>query len=161
MQRPVTFTNHQKANHAPILNDHGIKCDFETPIDKSTNNFAIMRVRKYPFAIGKTQIAEGFQGTHIRSIRRIFRHQFAEEIQTDFRILVLWPFTDEASMTRHGKSIMAISILKKSNCQCELRFGERTHTISNSHCGQGVPPISLPCPDDRISRAVYRMVLLN
>jgi transposase len=76
----------------------------------------IMIEKKFPFAIGKTQIGVELRTLHIRSIRAIqrprmtlmnreYRKEFAEAIQTDFRILLPWLFTDEASITRDTTSL--------------------------------------------------------
>jgi transposase len=73
----------------------------------------IMIERKFPFVIGKSQVGKELRMMHILSIRGIerpkmtpvnreYRKEFAEAIQTDFRILLPWLFTDEASITRNA-----------------------------------------------------------
>jgi hypothetical protein len=73
----------------------------------------MMEARNFPFAVGKTQIANDLSDMHIRSIRQIpkpwmtivnreYRNRFAEEIQTDFRMLLPWLFTAEASIILNG-----------------------------------------------------------
>jgi hypothetical protein len=73
----------------------------------------MMGARNFPFAVGKTQIANDLADMHVRSIRQIprpwmtivnrqYRNHFAEEILTDFRMLLPWLFTDEASITLNG-----------------------------------------------------------
>lgn len=76
----------------------------------------MMEVKKFPFALKKTQIGKELHRMHIQSIRRIpiprmtqsnreYRKQFAAEIQTDFRMLLPWLFTDEASITRNANDL--------------------------------------------------------
>jgi hypothetical protein len=72
-----------------------------------------MSEQKFPFAIQKTQIGYELSSMHIRSIRRIpiprmtevnreYRNRFAEEIRTNFLMLLPWLFTDESSITRNA-----------------------------------------------------------
>jgi hypothetical protein len=76
----------------------------------------IMIERKFPFVIGKVQVGGELRMMHILSIRgterpkmtpvnREYRKEFAEAIQTDFRILLPWLFPDEASITRNTESL--------------------------------------------------------
>jgi hypothetical protein len=70
----------------------------------------LMANAKFPFAVQKTQIEAELKSIHLRSICGIprpviremnheYRVHFAEAIRTDFRMLLSWSFTDEASIT--------------------------------------------------------------
>ena len=76
----------------------------------------MMAERKFHFARGKTQIGAEFEEMHFRSIRRIprpmmtnvnreYRLYFVQAIRTDFRMLLPWLFTDEASITRNDTQL--------------------------------------------------------
>jgi hypothetical protein len=70
----------------------------------------MMTERNFPFALKKTQIDAELHRMHLRSISAIrkpllskknkeYRRYFVEAIRTDFRMLLPWLFTDEASIT--------------------------------------------------------------
>jgi hypothetical protein len=72
----------------------------------------LMANEKFPFAFQKTQIGVELKSIHLRSIggipRPVIRKMnfeywlhFAEAIRINFRMLLPWLFTDEASITQN------------------------------------------------------------
>lgn len=67
---------------------------------------------EWPFAVGKTRINEELHNMHLASISQIriprmleehiiYRRRFVQEIKIDFKILLPWMFSDEASIDRN------------------------------------------------------------